>query len=78
MHVSRTNGSALVLLAPVAVSTAPLPAAADSGFYIGGSAGGATIESGLNGVSIPGLPLGGIDEDDTALKVFAGYKSTCL
>ena len=51
----------------------PFSAMADTGFYIGGSAGGATIEADLGGVSIPGLPSS-IDEDDTALKVFIGYK----
>jgi len=48
-------------------------AIADSGFYVGGSAGGATLEANLGDVGIPGLPLGEIDEDDTAFKVFAGY-----
>lgn len=51
----------------------PATATADSGFYIGGSAGGATIEADLGGISIPGLPAS-IDEDDTALKAFLGYR----
>lgn len=55
------------------VALLPVSAIADSGFYIGGSAGGATIEADLGGVTIPGLPSS-IDEDDTALKVFVGYK----
>lgn len=55
------------------VATLPVAAQADSGFYIGGSAGGATIEADLGGISIPGLPSS-IDEDDTALKVFLGYR----
>ena len=62
----------LSALAPVAMFLMPLSAVAGSGFYIGGSAGGATIESDLDGITIPGLPTS-IDEDDTAIKVFAGY-----
>lgn len=51
------------------------PAVADSGFYIGGSAGGATLESdfGSGTPPVPGLPAS-LDEDDTALKAFAGYR----
>ncbi|MEM6818845.1 MAG: porin family protein [Pseudomonadota bacterium] len=60
------------LLAGVTLALAAGTATADSGFYIGGSAGGATIEADFDGVSIPGLPSS-IDEDDTAFKVFAGY-----
>lgn len=51
----------------------PVAAHADSGLYIGGSAGGATIEANLGGITIPGLPSS-IDEDDTALKAFIGYQ----
>ena len=47
-------------------------ALADSGFYIGGGAGGATLESDFADSGIPSLPSG-IDEDDTAFKVFGGY-----
>jgi hypothetical protein len=53
----------------LAMGSLPLTAAADSGFYIGGAVGGATIES---DVSIPEIP-DGLDEDDTGFKVFAGY-----
>lgn len=59
------------LLALVAC-TLPLAAAADSGFYIGAGAGGATIEAELGDTGLPGLPSS-IDEDDTATKFFAGY-----
>lgn len=45
---------------------------ADSGLYIGGSAGGATLEADIGDIGIPGLPSS-IDEDDTAIKIFAGY-----
>ncbi|MGB5256525.1 MAG: porin [Woeseiaceae bacterium] len=64
----------LVTLGAVCVAFfLPSVALAAGGFYIGGSAGGATVESDLNGISIPGLPSS-IDEDDTALKLFGGYK----
>jgi len=50
------------------------PASADSGFFIGGSVGGATVELDLGNdlPPVPGLPTS-IDEDDTAFKVFGGY-----
>jgi len=66
---TRTKLAGILLLA----ATLPVAAHADSGFYIGGSAGGATIEADLGGLSIPGLPAS-IDEDDTALKAFLGYR----
>jgi opacity protein-like surface antigen len=50
----------------------PLAANADSGFYIGGAAGGATLEAEIGDTGIPQLPTS-IDEDDTAFKAFAGY-----
>lgn len=56
-----------------AFALAPQAASADSGFYIGGSLGGATIEADFGDTGIPGFPSD-IDEDDTAYKVFAGYK----
>ena len=67
-HNPATLGTLLAI-----VTLLPLSAAAESGFYIGGSAGGATVESNLSGISIPGLPSS-IDEDDTALKAFLGYR----
>ena len=55
-------------LLPLAVlALFPLPALADSGFYIGAAAGGATQDIELGGPTE-------IEEDDTALKVFGGYK----
>lgn len=46
---------------------------ADSGFYVGGSAGGASIEADFgNTPPIPGVPSS-LDEDDTAFKVFGGF-----
>lgn len=50
----------------------PAMASADSGFYLGGSVGGATLEADINDITIPGLPSS-IDEDETAYKLFAGY-----
>jgi hypothetical protein len=51
---------------------APFAALADSGFYVGGAVGGATLEADIGDAGIPELPAS-IDEDDTAYKVFAGY-----
>ncbi len=56
---------ALLPLASLALF--PVPALADSGFYIGAAAGGATQD-----IELGGPPE--IEEDDTALKVFGGYK----
>ena len=56
---------ALLPLAGLALT--PVPALADSGFYIGAAAGGATQD-----IEIGGPPE--IEEDDTAFKVFGGYK----
>ncbi len=47
-------------------------ARADSGLYVGLSAGGAAVNAEIGDVSIPGFPLG-FDEDDTAYKLFGGY-----
>jgi len=56
---------ALFLLAGLALFS--VPALADSGFYIGASAGGATQD-----IEFGGPPE--IEEDDTAFKVFGGYR----
>ena len=56
---------ALLPLAVLALFT--VPAMADSCFYIGAAAGGATQDIELGGPTE-------IEEDDTALKVFGGYK----
>ena len=50
----------------------PLVAAADSGFYVGASAGGATVEAELGDTGIPNFPAS-LDDDDLAYKLFAGY-----
>lgn len=55
-------------LLPLAVlALVPVSALADSGFYIGAAAGGATQD-----IELGGPPE--IEEDDTALKIFGGYK----
>lgn len=65
----------LGMLGLAGIAFAPLVAAADSGFYIGGSLGGATLEAEFDpgDIPVPNLPSS-IDEDDTAYKVFAGYR----
>ena len=70
MNDNKTR-SQLALFA-VTLFFMPLAANADSGFYIGGAAGGATLEADIGEVTIPELP-NSIDEDDTAFKAFAGY-----
>ena len=55
------------LLPLAALVLFPVPALADSGFFIGAAAGGATQD-----IEIDGPPE--IEEDDTAFKVFGGYK----
>lgn len=71
MNTRVTKSALAVFLSTFAF--APLAASADSGFYLGGSLGGATIEADFGDTGIPGFPQD-IDEDDTAFKVFAGYK----
>ncbi len=43
------------------------------GFYAGGSVGGATFEADFDQGAFPELPAS-VDEDDTAYKLFVGYK----
>ena len=68
---ARTRTSCAATLVLAAISAAP--AVADSGFYIGASAGGATLESDPQDIGVPGLPLS-LDEDDSAFKLFGGYE----
>jgi hypothetical protein len=56
---------AILLLAGLSLS--PVTALADSGFYVGAAAGGATQD-----IELGGPPE--IEEDDTAFKVFGGYQ----
>ncbi len=69
---TRAHTNRLLLLAAM-LSLAPAAALADSGLYIGGAIGGATVEANFGDTGIPGFPTGEFDEDDTAFKVFAGY-----
>lgn len=55
-----------------ALSMTPFAVMADSGFYVGGGIGAATLEAEFGDTGIPELPSS-IDEDETAFKVFAGY-----
>lgn len=72
MKKTLLSGFALMQAALLGLSLVPSDARADSGLYIGGSAGGATLDADIGDIGIPGLPSS-IDEDDTAIKVFAGY-----
>ena len=73
MTSSSRNMSILMKAALVIAAMLPAAAFAGGGFYIGGSAGGATIEADLDPTAFPGLPSS-IDEDDTATKIFLGYQ----
>lgn len=73
MKFSQSQRVTAVQAILLTVALLPFVANADSGFYIGVSAGGATIEADLNNITLPGLPAS-IDEDDTATEIFAGYK----
>lgn len=55
------------LLPLVGLALFPVPALADSGFYVGAAVGGATQD-----IELGGPPE--IEEDDTAFKVFGGYR----
>jgi hypothetical protein len=68
INISKAGIAVLIL----AFSAAPTAVLADSGFYIGGAAGNATLEVAFSGTEFPELPTS-FDEDDTAYKVFAGY-----
>jgi outer membrane immunogenic protein len=73
MNRSTTETCTFTAAAAVALLFLPAIASADSGFFIGGSAGGATIEADIGtDPDLPELPSS-IDEDDTAYKLFAGY-----
>lgn len=54
----------------VLLATLPVTAVADSGVYIGGSYGNASIDFGID---LPGIPSE-FDEDDSAFKAFLGYR----
>jgi hypothetical protein len=60
-----------LVLTVAGASIAPAAALADTGWYIGGSFGTATLDVGLGDMGIPALPTS-LDADDAAYKVFAG------
>ncbi len=67
----KTNRSMIVAGVLLTVTTlGPMAANADSGFYVGGSVGSATVEIDNIG-DLPGL--GQFNEDDTSYKFFAGF-----
>lgn len=73
MKTSVSISSLLVRFVIAAFALSPVAAIADSGFYIGASAGGATLEAKFaEDPDFPELPSS-IDEDDTAFKAFLGY-----
>ena len=61
-----------LVLTVAGASIAPAAALADTGTYIGGSFGTATLDIGLGDMGIPALPAS-LDADDAAYKVFAGF-----
>ena len=69
---TRVSTSGLAASA-LALFLLPVAAIADSGFYIGAAAGGATTDVEFGDVGIPDFPTGEFDEDDTGFKAFAGY-----
>lgn len=73
MKRSVSISSLLIRFIIVVFVMSPMAAVADSGFYIGASAGGATLEADIGeDPDFPDLPAS-IDEDDTAFKLFLGY-----
>ena len=74
MERTLTRRPRITTAALLSLLVGPTAAIADSGPYIGVGAGGATLESdfGSGTPPIPGIPAS-LDEDDTALKLFAGY-----
>lgn len=73
---ARPGGGTLsALLLSVILGLASLPAQADSGLYLGGSVGSATIEDDATDLGDEDFDF---DEDDFAWKVFGGYNFDLL
>ena len=66
MHTKITFASLVSLALLAAVSAASSAMAADSGFYVGGGIGQATLKDDASNIDI--------DENDTAWKAYAGYR----
>jgi hypothetical protein len=64
--IARLSRNAVFVL----LATVPATAFADSGVYIGGSFGNATLDT---GITVPGFSSQ-FDEDDSAFKVLLGYR----
>jgi len=77
MNSNKTGRLGAALLASGLLAAAPLgTAVADSGFYLGGSVGSATVQA---DVSLPLLPVSEqFDENDTGYKIFGGYNFDLL
>lgn len=73
MSTARSGVRSSLIALFAALTFAPITAFADSGLYVGGSIGGASLELDFGDTGIPDFPTE-IDEDDTAYKLFAGYK----
>ena len=72
MNIVLSKLAAAAKVALLFVVLVPFAAFADSGFYLGASAGSATLQASIDDIVIPDLPTG-IDEDETGYKVFLGY-----
>jgi len=72
MNSNKIRRPAAALLSTVLLAAAPFGSAmADSGFYLGGSIGSATVQA---DVTLPILPVSDeFDENDTGFKIFGGY-----
>ncbi len=68
MNIARMKLRALLGALLAALLVTPMTAMADSGFYLGGSYGNASVDAG-----VPGFP-GSFDEDDNAYKIFLGFR----
>ncbi|MEM1176009.1 MAG: outer membrane beta-barrel protein [Pseudomonadota bacterium] len=73
MLKSHTTLMAWLALAAASLLFLAPAAQADGGLYVGGSAGGSTLEADFDQGEFPEFPSS-IDEDDTAYKLFIGYK----
>ena len=67
----KTNRSILAAGVLLAATLVPVTASADSGFYLGGSVGSATVEVDLGDIQLP--VINNFDESDIGYKIFGGY-----